>query len=188
MCSILPPPRGGIVPVSLTWLATLICIPTPSCVRRPLPCWGANPRFKEVNQSPTSARETESALPYCPFWEGPGCSLHLRAGGRRIPGGGRTRDSSLLFLLYPIKKTEAEAPLPAEVFACLCVFGFSFSEWRLRDKAQSKCFICRPGSVALEYLPIQMTRTLGCRSSSKDACGGRGGTTNRFPQGSSGKG
>lgn len=64
--AILPPPRG-IVPVSLTRLATLICIPTPSCVRRPLPYWGANPRFKEVNQSPTSARETESALPYCPF-------------------------------------------------------------------------------------------------------------------------
>lgn len=53
----------GIVPVSLTWLAPLISVPTLSCVRRPLPYWGANPRFKELNQSPSISQRDQIHAP-----------------------------------------------------------------------------------------------------------------------------
>ena len=110
--------------LSATWLATLISVPIASCVRRPLPYWGANPESKELNQSPTSARETKSTLPYCSFWEGPGCSLHLRTGGRRIPGEGGREIAAFCSCSIPSRRQRRRHHCLAEVFACLCVFGF----------------------------------------------------------------
>lgn len=75
------------------------------------------------------ARETKSTLPYCPFWEGPGCSLHLRAGGRRIPGVGGREIAAFCSCSIPSRRQRRRHHCLAEVFACLCVFGFSFSEW-----------------------------------------------------------
>lgn len=96
--------------------------PHPELCEKATTLLGSKPKIQ-------GARETKSTLPYCPFWEGPGCSLHLRAGGRRIPGVGGREIAAFCSCSIPSRRQRRRHHCLAEVFACLCVFGFSFSEW-----------------------------------------------------------
>lgn len=77
----------------------------------------------------------------------------------------------------PSRRERQRSHCLSQVFSCFRLF---ISEWGLRGKACSECFVCRPGSVAVEYLLLHMIRALGCRHSS-NAYPGEESTGGHYP-------